>query len=130
MANVRVAYTGLRNPGIVRLITAADFKANGFPGVKSIEWNQANSWRVFIEGAEDDLVDFFKEQEDFRVTEVAAEDAEADAAEAKKDDRASRKAAAEADTEPVVDPPERPGGDVGPTSTTTVASSAPARTNP
>jgi hypothetical protein len=101
MANARVAYTGLRNPGMVRKITKADFKAAGFPGVPELTWDQSNSWRVFLEDAEPDLIDFLKEQSDLRVTNVAPEDDEADAKETAKDERASRKAAAEMDTEPV-----------------------------
>ncbi len=101
MANARISWTGLRNPGMVREITAQNFKDVGFPGQKTIRWDQHNAWRVFLEDAEPDLIDFFKEQDDFRVTDVPVDDDAADEKELKKDERASRKAAAEMDTEPV-----------------------------
>ena len=122
MANVRVAYTGLRNPGMVREITKADWKAASFPGRDSVRWDEANSWRVIFEDADEDLVDFLKEQPDFRVTDLGdtTEPSDrAEKAELRKDARVAAKKAAEADTEPVVDGPARPGGDVGATSTTT-----------
>lgn len=127
MANIRVAYTGLRNPGMVRTITKADWKAASFPGRDEVTWDESNAWRVVLEGVDEDLVDFLKEQPDFRVTDLG-ENTElsnkAEQAALRADTRAATKTASELDTEPVVDSPPVASGSVGATSPTSTAGTA------
>lgn len=127
MANVRVAYTGLRNPGMVRTITKENWKQVGFPGQDGVTWDESNAWRVVLEGVDEDFVDFLKEQPDLRVTDLGENtelSAKAEQAQLRADSRAANKTAAEADTEPVVDSPAPAGGSVGATSTTSTAGTA------